>query len=426
MCLSLVLALPLSTFAESFTVTTNKDIYTPEEKAIIVGAISEGAPDGYSVQIKVTGQSGDCTSQHLLPAADNSFISRPIRLDECGVGEFTVSASYADESATSTFVISNSSRADEGSKLELRTLRNVIGQAQDVVNGRVKELIEDDFVLTEEIARLYGEGVSEASLAHQAIEFGDAAVAKKHMIFALRDFRDVLNLLSEESLTRFEQTAEQKAAKSDNFNVVGTYSMLQRYYYRLVELAEKNQVDRGKEFEAAAELLSHSRQMIDEGHFETAALRLDQVIVLLEEIRADLVGEGEENLAYSANNSSRGDGDSGRRLVEAADRFERTALQLLNKTSSTEAQAKLQDALSLIVNARASIEAGQFDSARAGLSLAYQTIQAVEDFGDEDNDSSDSGGGKNNNSEHSENDDRDEMDDDNDSKNSKSGSDDDQ
>lgn len=382
----LVLALPLSAFAESFTVTTNKDIYNPDEKVIIVGAISEGAPDGYAVLIKVTGASGECTSQHLLPATDNSFISRPIRLNECGLGEFTVLATYADGEATSTFMISNNTRGDQGGKLELRMLKNVIMQAQDAVNGKVRDLIEDGYVLPEEVARKYGEGVSEASLALQAIEFGDAADAKKHMIFALRDFREVLYVLSAD-VARFEQTAEQQAASSGNSDVVGTYNMLQSYYNRLMELTEKNQVNKEVEFKAAEQLLSDTRQMIDEGNFEAAALNLDQISTLLEGIRAELVDQGKDvkKLAYNATNTRSDDEDSARRLTEAANRFEKTALKLLNETSSAEAKAKLREAASLITNARASVETGQLDSAREDLSVAYQLIKEVEDLIDKGN-----------------------------------------
>jgi hypothetical protein len=106
---------------------------------------------------------------------------------------------YADQETTnSTFTISNSSsQADAGSRLELRTLKSVMLQAQDAVNTLVKELIEDGYVLPEEeVADKYSEGISEASLALQAIEFGDAAEAKEHMILAIEGFREVRAALS--------------------------------------------------------------------------------------------------------------------------------------------------------------------------------------------------------------------------------------
>ncbi len=386
----LFLVLPLSAYAESLTVTTNKDIYTLEEKARIVGVIPEGAPDGYAVQIMVTGPAGDCATQHILPAADNSFISKSIRLDECGFGEFTVSASYADLKANSTFMISNSSHADAGSKLELRTLKNVMLQAQDSINSRVKELIENGYVLSEKVARKYSEGVLEASLALQAIEFGDAAEAKKHMIFAVGDFREVLKALSDDKVARFGQTAEQQAANDGNSGVVGTYRILREYYYRLEELAQKNQVDKDDQFEVAARLLANARQMIDEGNFEGAERNLERVNTLLEAIRADLLDDGGKEFASYANNTSLEDEETARKLIYAADRFEKNALELLNKTGSdAEAQAKVQEALSLIAGARMSIQAQDLDSARDTLTAAYWVIEDAKSL-IEDNDSTSS------------------------------------
>ena len=379
--LLLNLVLPLSAYAEPFAVTTNKDIYTSDEKAIIVGAIPEGAPDGYAVLIKLTGPAGDCASQHILPAADNSFVSRPVMLDECGYGEFTVSAFYADQRATSTFTISNSSQVDGGSKLELRMLKNVILQAQDTVNARVKGLIERGFVLPEEVAQKYSGGVSEASLALQAIEFGDAAEAKKHMIFAHREFRDVLDALAEENFARFEQTALQQATSDDNSNIVGTYNMLQKYYYRLAELAEKNQVDKESDFRAASHLLANAKKMIDDDNLESAALNLGRASALLREIRTELVdaGEKEEKLTSYANSTRSEDEELARKLADFAARYEMKAHLLLNGTGgSVETHAMLQNALSLIVNARISIDAQDLESARASLTSAYWIINEAQ------------------------------------------------
>jgi len=378
----LLLALPLSAFAQSFTVTTNKGIYTIDEKAIFVGALPEDAPEGYAVLIVATGAAGDCIIQQILPAADNSFMSRPLSIDRCGFGQVTVSASYANERATSTFIISNSSGANAGNTLELRTLKHIILQAQETANARVKELVENNYILPEEVARKYGEGVSKVSLALQALEFGDIAGAKKLAISALRDFREVLAALSEENVARFEQTTEQRAANSDNSDVIGTYNKLQRYYYLLAELAWKNEANMQTEFEVAAQLLSEARRMIGDRDFEAASLDLDQVSILLDEIRTKLVDHEESNLEFVsyANITSQEDKESARRLIEAADRFERTALRLLNETRSEEAKVKLQEALSLIASARASIEEYDLDSARNDLSAAYQAINEAQDL----------------------------------------------
>jgi len=368
-----ILAIPLSAFADAFTVTTNKDIYAADEKAIIVGLLPEDAPAGHAVLIKVTGAKGDCVSQNILPGVDSGFRSKPVALDECGAGQFTVFAYYADLKASSTFTISNSSQSDEGSKLELRTLKKVILQALDAINGQVKELIEAGYVLPEEVADKYGEGVSEASLALEAIEFGDTAEAKKHMILAMQDLREVRGDLSEENNARFEQ-----AEREDNTDIVGTYNMLERKYNNLQNVAEKNHIDKEVEFEHSGRLLSDAKQMIQEGNYDGAEHRLEQVNAILEEITANLYDvEENEKFASNANASSPEDEKKARDLARAAGKFERNVLRLLNQTSDSDALAHLQEALLLITNARGYINAQDLDSAKDTLAQAYVHIEGA-------------------------------------------------
>ena len=377
----LILFIPMSAYAESLTVTTNKDIYTNDEKAIIVGAIPADAPAGYAVLIKVTGPRGECAVQNILSAADNSFVSRPVRLDECGIGGFAVSAYYSAEEATSTFTISSSSHVSAGREMELRMLKNIVLQAQDTANARVKQLIGDGYFLPEMAAKKYGEGVSEASLALQAIEFGDSTEAKKHMIFAFRDFREVLDALSDENVAGFQQSAGQQASSSDKSDIAGKYDSLKEYYFRLEQLAEKNKVDKSG-IEDAGLLLANAKRMIDDDNFEGAGRNLGRVNALLEEIRTSLFDkEAGEKLSSNTNTTSGVDEELKRKLTDTADRFERVALKLLNETGSdTEAEAKVHNAISLLANAKASIHAQDLESAREALSAAYKAINEAREL----------------------------------------------
>ena len=57
------------------------------------------------------------------------------------------------------------------------------------------------------------------------------------------------------------------------------------------------------------------------------------------------------------------------------------ALKLLNETGSdTEAEAKVHDAISLLANAKASIDAQDLESAREGLSAAYKAINEAKEL----------------------------------------------
>jgi hypothetical protein len=394
--LSLILALPVvfSAYAESFTVTSNKDIYTADENAIIVGAVPMDAPEGYAVLIRVTGPDGsECSLQNLLRAGDNSFVSRPVRLDACGMGQYRVSAYYADMNTTSMFTVSNNSRVDANNGLELRLLKNAVLQAQDVVNQKLNELVEAGYPVQEEVAEKYSSGVSETSLTLQAIEFRDAAEAKKHMIFAIRHLREVLDALSSERVI-FDQITEQRAVSdsSESDSSAGSlekYNRLKVYYYRLEELTEKNGANRESDFKSVASILASSKEMIDEGEIAGAERNFARVDELLEEIRADLFESGEEeqqgnnqSATQNASNSTGGQDNSG--LASLADRYEQRALDLLNQSrSSAEAEAKIQEALSFIPSARASIEGQNYESARVALSAALNAVNEARKIIDE-------------------------------------------
>jgi flagellin-specific chaperone FliS len=259
--------------------------------------------------------------------------------------------------------------------MELRMLKNVVLQAQDTVNARVKELVQNGYFLPEDVVKEYSEGVSEGSLALQAIEFGDATDAKKHMIFAFRDFREVLDALSDENMALLAQTAGQRASSGDNAGIAGTYNSLKEYYLRIEQLAEKNQVDKD-ELEDAALLLTNAKRMIEDRNFEGAEQNLERVNALLEQIRTDLFdNEEKKNLASNGNDTNQADGALAKKLADAADRFETMALQLLNESGSdTEAATKLRGALSLLANAKTSIVAQDLESAREALSTAYTAI----------------------------------------------------
>jgi hypothetical protein len=413
--LFLIVFSPLtSAYAEAMTVTTSKGIYAVGENVIIVGIIPSTSSNDYAVIIKVTGPNGkDCVTQNILPStADKSFVSRPIKLDGCGFGQYTVTAFYNGLKATSNFEVSNYTQTgdvDGGGgglgKLELRLLRSVIVQARDAVNQRVHKLIDDGYILPEDIAEKYGNGVSEASLVLQAVDFGDHAEAKKHLIIAIGDFRDVLDMLSAEHLALFEQVSSSSNSSNNNNAksslILEAYSGMQEYYYRLEELAQKNQIDKKSEFKDVASLLASSKQQIDNNDTEGAEKNLSEASNLLEGIRTDLfeskssVVQLPPSPSLSAT-SSMANGDNNNatakideesiRLSIVADKFERAALNLLNKTGSSnlEAKAKLNEALSLIASARNNLDLQDHTSTRQLLSSAYKAFNEARSLLKED------------------------------------------
>jgi hypothetical protein len=402
MALSVGLLFPLaSAYAESFTVTTNKDLYTVGEKAIIVGIIPDTAPEGYAVLLRVTGPDGsECVVQNLLPNSDYSFVSRPLDLGECGSGEYAVTAYYADISTNSSFTVTNSTQSGSGNKLELRLLKNVAMQAQESVNERMREFLESNQVLPEDIADMYSLGVFEASQVVQAVDFGNAAEAKKHLIFTIKHFRGVLDSLSAERII-FEVDLEVDASSDDDREVMlDRYERLKEFYFRLEEISQKNGIDNENEFGIIVSVLARSKQLIDDGHLESARGDLQDADERLELVRQNLFSSSRS--AASEANSTLDEDLQARRLTNAADRFERNAHSLLEGNPSEAVNATIQEALQLISLARIDIENGEYSFARSNLSAAFSALDEAKEMmkdeqaesgnsGHEDNDSSGNG-----------------------------------
>lgn len=402
MALSVGLLFPLaSAYAESFTVTTNKDLYTVGEKAIIVGIIPDTAPEGYAVLLRVTGPDGsECVVQNLLPNSDYSFVSRPLDLGECGSGEYAVTAYYADISTNSSFTVTNSTHSGSGNKLELRLLKNVAMQAQESVNERMREFLESNQVLPEDIADMYSLGVFEASQVVQAVDFGNAAEAKKHLIFTIKHFRGVLDSLSAERII-FEVGLEVDASSDDDREaMLDRYERLKEFYFRLEEISQKNGIDNENEFGIIVSVLARSKQLIDDGHLESARGDLQDADERLELVRQNLFSSSRS--AASEANSTLDEDLQARRLTNAADRFERNAHSLLEGNPSEAVNATIQEALQLISLARIDIENGEYSFARSNLSAAFSALDEAKEMmkdeqaesgnsGHEDNDSSGNG-----------------------------------
>jgi hypothetical protein len=377
--LAIALLLPLySAYAESFSVTTNKDLYTVDEKAIVVGIIPESAPEGYAVLLKVSGPDGlECSVQNILPDSDNSFVSRPLSLDDCGSGRYAITAYYAELSANSTFTVSNNTQTFNGDRLELRLLKNVAVQSQETVNQRLREFLESNQALPEDIADSYSLGVFEASIVLQAVDYGDTTEAKKHLILAVKHFRQVIDSMAKERII-FEQAIVLEASDDDSDEAVRErYQRVKEFYFRLEEVAQKNGIDNEKEFGQIVSLLAKSKQMIDDGEPEQANLNLDRANSMLEDIRSSLYGnraeESTENATLAATDSQ------AVKLANVADKFERTALNILKNSNSEVVNATIQKALDLIAQARVDLQNGDYAKARSSLSAAFSALNEAKE-----------------------------------------------
>ena len=387
--LSTVLAVALlfpiaSAYAESFTVSANKDLFSVGEKAIIVGIIPDSAPEGYAVLLRVTGPDGtECGVQNVLPDSDNSFVSRPFNIVDCGTGQYAVMAYYSTLASNSTFVVSNSSQTSQGNRLELRLLRNVAIQAQETVNQKLRDFLESNAALPEDIADKYSLGVFEASLVLQAVDFGDTAEAKKHLIFTVKHFREVVDSMAAERVI-FEQAINLQAASYDNNSnnsseeILERYERIKEFYFRLEELSQKNGMDNESKFGTIVSLLARSKQMIDENNVEQAGKDLDEANGMLESIRQSLYNH--DSAPGSQNSTERQADVQAKKLSSVADRFERTAYSILKDNPSESVNATIQGALRLISSARVAIDSGDYGSARSSLSAAFSALDDAKEM----------------------------------------------
>jgi hypothetical protein len=366
-------------------VTTNKDFYTEREKAIVVGVIPEGAPAGYAVLLRISGPEGvECSVQNVLPDSDSSFVSRPIDFAGCGPGQYSVMAYYAELNANSTFTVSNNTKVESVNKLELRLLKNVAIQAQETVNRKLREYLESSSVLPEELADKYSIGVFEASLVLQAADFGDTAEAKKHLIFAVKHFREVMNSLSSDHIIFGDAISVQASSSPENEGMQVRYERLKEFYFRLEEVAQKNNAKDEDEFGSIVSLLARSKQLIDEGNFSEAGMGLDDVSTRLESIRQELY-----HVQPGASNST--SDLQAEKLSNIADRFEKNAHAILESSAATRVNATLQKALQLISQARVDIANGDYGSARSNLSAAYMALDQAKQLADDDTQRGNSG-----------------------------------
>jgi hypothetical protein len=436
--LSALLVLPLYSYnsanAESFIVTTTKAVYTIDEKAIVLGVVPITAAEGYNVIINVTGPSGNlCSSQSIAPARDESFFSQPISLEQCGqVGNYTVTANYANLTTSSSFVVSGGTSAAD--QLELAAIKEIILNTQRAINSRVQEIFAANQSIDTGVAELYSNGTSEISLAMQSAQLGNIDQAKSHEIAAVKYFRLVLKVLASD-VVKPEATTQQgpvqdqnqsqndsnsnssqpqaqaqnqnQAASQDNSgNGNATQAALNdrltsmiQFYNRLVELAKKNNLEINANDSAAIESLFNDTQYrIAGGDFNGAENNMSQLAQLIEKVRSDLVKAAEsQKMASSLKSSGSGDDSYGKRLQAIADKLQAISQELLARSNgNSDAVAKIQQAIDLIDSARSDISNNDYSSARQALMNAMVLLSEAKSMIDNsNNDANSSGSGGN-------------------------------
>lgn len=343
--------------AQSFSVATNKDVYGKGERVLVAGALPDEGGGDVVVQVKKDDR--QCALQILKAGASASFVSRPLSVGNCGPGEYAVVVRYLGSTAETKFIVAGDSDDSASGDFRTRAIKNFIMQAQERATEKVREVIGSGIPLPQQAAEPYQAGMVETSLALQAVEYGDAGVVQAHQSAAFAYFRQVIDALSSERLTAITQAQPQYAVASEETDRL---AVLQDLYKRLVDLAEKN--NQQQNFEGIADLLSQAKALSDNGDAERAKAILDTASKLLDQARIKLVEKSEAST-------------TGARLTASADKLESRAADLLKQAGDKVAE-KVQEALSLIDEARSAIAQGDYDSARDALFSAAKALSRAE------------------------------------------------
>lgn len=353
-----------SSSANGLLVTANRDIYSKDERVIVAGIVpsSSGAGEGRSpaaVKVQITRDERQCALVEVRPAPDGSFVSKPIAVGNCGPGQYVVTAHYGGQKATDSFVVAADREDVASDDLRLRAIKKSILQAQEVATAKVKEVVDAGLLLPEKAAGEYRSGVVETSLALQAIQHGDGGAARAHQVAAYSHFQAAIAALSAENVNFAKvETQEYRVSVGGGMEKL---AKLEDLYNRLTELVQKNNALVKGDMERVAGLLSQARQMLDEGDAQGADAVLDRAGVLLEQTRAKLIARAADAQAQ--------------KLISSADKLERRAESLLDKSEGTpQAVKKLELALSLIDDARSAAKSGEYSSAKDALSSAQKAI----------------------------------------------------
>lgn len=349
-------------YAQSFYMTTSKAVYDEDERVVVAGTVTETG-DRRPVLVKISSDGDECARQNVRPLHDGSFISRPMIISDCRPGEFSVTATHANVTVSASFTVEG--KQESGDSFELRAMRSTVTEAQDVVNARVRELLDANLAMPERAAEAYGRGSAEASLALQAIERGNAEAAGAHREAAFAYFKQALDLLSPDRLNAVAEDVREEQARVSA--ATEWFGRLQDMFRKLVDLAERNGVAAEQEFGRIDEVLGNARQLINERSAEGAEESLKAADSLLEEAREKLISQAE--------------GDESQALSSAAERLQDSANELREQAAdSPAARAKVYAAFLLIKGAKASIADGNYDSAKASLDSALKKLEEAREL----------------------------------------------
>jgi hypothetical protein len=382
--MSLMLLEPTySALADSLEVTSNKNVYSTNERVIVVGVVPASSDSNERVKVSIVGPDGQICgpSRYALPDSENNFVTRPIPVRNCGAGTYIITASYANLTESTTFEVVSPAVEQGSITLDLQKIMAGLSRSDSEVSKTIRHLLVSNETISADILVKYQQAKQQASSAIQSITLKHWDEAKSKAREALNSFDQIASELSENgsahpaaplsnssTIVKQEQLQSSKESPDDDLPVLADgIASADSLSQKLQTLAAANDVNDSELFRSASAAILDARGMLASNDTQGAQEKLQQASTILGHVQVDLRDHAQQrNL-----NSTLAPGTldlsttAKQRLVEAADRIQKSDMALLSQnitdpTISSKVQASL-DALQL---AHESIQKGDLGQAR--------------------------------------------------------------
>ena len=372
-----------SALAEAFQIVTTKKVYLSDDRVIVLGSLPEDAEAKSAVKISISGPGGKlCGTQTVSSFPDDSFLSRPFDISNCGAGAYLATATYSNLAVTYPFSVVSRGQQSQGTGVELQAIKQFLSESRIALGARISQLVQAGVSIPADVAGQYNFALVESSSALQAIEYGNASDAKAHEIKAIAGFRYVADSLPEVPKASAPQQSsvlapQTKLDSQDTSNIQDSISRLQVYSDRLQKLAHSNNIDISKTINTVTLSLLSAQTKIASNDTASANKNLERLNEILENIRTSLYEQAQERSINSTLYGTRitNDDSTLTRLSQAADRIQSADRAILgDNMTNAKIKSLANGSLDLLQKARTDLQKGQYLLARDTLGAALQSM----------------------------------------------------
>lgn len=356
--LAAVLAFPVAYGESEVVLSLGKNLYVSGESVVVMGIVE--SPSNSPVIIQVWSPNNkECGVQNVTVNDNGSFKAEPVLLsgDICGIeGTYTVKAFYGQFEGSTTFEVKVLGDTNGNGKLQI--LLDIMNRAQQNVDNKIADYQASGNTVPDDIDAIYQEGLAEVKLTKEA---ADLDSVKNHVKNALMAFREVYA-----SLVVLEMGTE--PASVDPAEEI---SELKQTIARAIEFKNKLTSTAGAtdvgavetSLEAFDDAIAESTKYLEAGDLDAAREWLAEANHILDDIHKSLIQNAENQ-----------------RLEKFATGLENkanTLKEVADASDDSEALVAIEQAVSLITEARQSTSEGNYDLAKSQLREANDLLNSV-------------------------------------------------